>query len=109
MLRLFRSLGREQASWSVGGRKSCSVIPSPVRFDRSPGIGAHFVLARFHSFILIGIEPQLCEVEVDVAEQGMEKTTIVGLAQTAVKESVDRVNRAIINSGYANPWGKMMI
>src|SRR5688572_8115045 len=30
----------------------------------------------------------------------MEKTTIVGLAQTAVKESVERVHRAILNSGY---------
>src|SRR5687767_15028719 len=31
----------------------------------------------------------------------MDKTAIVGLAQTAVKESVERVRRAIINSGFA--------
>ena len=43
----------------------------------------------------------LCEVEVDIAQRGMERTTIVGLPQTAVKESVERVHRAIINSGYA--------
>jgi magnesium chelatase family protein len=55
-----------------------------------------------HSFILLGIDAQICEVEVDVSHHGLERTMIVGLAQTAVKESVDRVSRAIANSGYAN-------
>lgn len=67
------------------------------------------MLSRIHSFILVGIDPQLCEVEVDVAHSGMEKTTIVGLAQAAVKESLDRVSRAIANSGYANPGGALTI
>ena len=58
------------------------------------------MLARVHGFILVGIDAQVCEVEVDVSPRGMEKTTIVGLAQTAVKESIERVRRAIINSGY---------
>jgi magnesium chelatase family protein len=58
------------------------------------------VLARVHSFILLGIDPILCEVEVDVSKHGLEKTTVVGLAQAAVKESIERVRRAIINSGY---------
>ena len=56
------------------------------------------MLARIHSFILIGIDPLICEVEVDVSQRGLEKTMIVGLAQTAVKESIERVRRAIINS-----------
>jgi magnesium chelatase family protein len=58
------------------------------------------VLARIHSFVLIGIDAILCEVEVDVSKQGLEKTTVVGLPQAAVKESIERVRRAIINSGY---------
>ncbi|HSU66486.1 MAG TPA: YifB family Mg chelatase-like AAA ATPase [Tepidisphaeraceae bacterium] len=58
------------------------------------------MLSRVHSFILLGIDAILCEVEVDVAAHGLEKTTVVGLAQTAVKESIERVRRAIINSGY---------
>lgn len=58
------------------------------------------MLAKIHSFVLIGIDPLLCEVEVDVAKQGLEKTMVVGLAQAAVKESIERVRRAIINSGY---------
>lgn len=57
-------------------------------------------MAKIHSFVLIGIDPLLCEVEVDVAKQGLEKTMVVGLAQAAVKESIERVRRAIINSGY---------
>jgi hypothetical protein len=60
------------------------------------------VLARVHSFILLGIDALLCEVEVDVSKSGLEKTTVVGLAQAAVKESIERVRRAILNSGF--PW-----
>jgi magnesium chelatase family protein len=58
------------------------------------------VLAKVHSFILIGIDALVCEVEVDVSRHGMEKTTVVGLAQAAVKESIERVRRAILNSGH---------
>src|SRR3954452_25329837 len=59
--------------------------------------------------MLIGIDPQLCEVEVDVSQRGLEKTVIVGLAQTAVKESIERVRRAMINSGYAFPSHALLI
>jgi magnesium chelatase family protein len=67
------------------------------------------LLAKIHSFILIGIDAQICEVEVDVSNRGLSKTTIVGLAQTAVKESIERVRRAIINSGYAFPAHALLI
>ena len=67
------------------------------------------MLARVHSFILIGIDAQVCEVEVDVSQRGLEKTTIVGLAQTAVKESIERVKRAIINCGFAFPAHALLI
>src|SRR5256885_15079597 len=67
------------------------------------------MLAKVHSFILIGIDPLLCEVEVDVSQRGLSKTVIVGLAQMAVKESIERVRRAIINSGYAFPAHALLI
>jgi magnesium chelatase family protein len=67
------------------------------------------LLSKIQSFILIGIDPLLCEVEVDVAARGLQKTTIVGLPQAAVKESVERVYRAMINSGYAAPNHAMLI
>src|SRR6187455_1677216 len=67
------------------------------------------MLAKVHSFILIGIDPLDCEVEVDVAQRGLSKTTIVGLPQAAVKESIERVRRSIINSGYAFPAHALLV
>jgi magnesium chelatase family protein len=67
------------------------------------------VLAKVHSFILVGIDPLLCEVEVDVSDRGMEKTVIVGLPQAAVKESIERVRRAVVNGGYAFPHHSLLI
>jgi len=67
------------------------------------------VLAKVHSFVLVGIDAILCEVEVDVSQRGLAKTTLVGLAQTAVKESIERVRRAIINSGYGFPGHALLI
>ncbi len=61
------------------------------------------MLARLHSVTLIGIEGFVCEVEVDVARGGFEKTLIVGLPDTAVKESTERVKSAIVNSGFKYP------
>lgn len=67
------------------------------------------MLSRVHSFILVGIDAILCEVEVDVDAHGLEKTTVVGLAQAAVKESIERVRRAILNSGYPFTAHKLLI
>ncbi|MBN1766841.1 MAG: YifB family Mg chelatase-like AAA ATPase [Sedimentisphaerales bacterium] len=61
------------------------------------------MLARIYSSAIVGIDAVLCEVEVDVARGGMEKTNIVGLPDTAVKESFDRVRSAITNCGYPFP------
>jgi magnesium chelatase family protein len=61
------------------------------------------MLARLHSVTLEGIESLVCEVEVDVARGGFEKTLIVGLPDAAVKESAERVKSAVINSGYKYP------
>ena len=58
------------------------------------------MLARLHSLTLEGIEGVICEVEVDVARGGLEKSVIVGLPDAAVKESTERVRSAIVNSGY---------
>jgi len=67
------------------------------------------MLAKVHSFILVGIDPLHCEVEADVSQRGLAKTTMVGLAQMAVKESIERVERAIVNSGYAFPGHSILI
>ena len=67
------------------------------------------MLAQVHSFVLQGIDPIACEIEVDVADRGLAKTTIVGLPDAAVKESVERVRSAIQNSGYAFPMSRMLV
>lgn len=59
--------------------------------------------------MLVGIDAHRCEVEVDVGTSGQSKTVIVGLAQTAVKESADRVRRAIENSGFLFPREPLLI
>jgi len=67
------------------------------------------MLARLNSVTLEGIEGIICEVEVDVARGGFEKSVIVGLPDAAVKESIERVKSAIINSGYAHPKTQSLI
>ncbi|MFC1739601.1 YifB family Mg chelatase-like AAA ATPase [Planctomycetota bacterium] len=67
------------------------------------------MLARLHSVVLVGIEGLICEVEVDVARGGFEKSIIVGLPDTAVKESTERVKSAVINSGYKYPKTQSLI
>ncbi|MEX0774609.1 MAG: YifB family Mg chelatase-like AAA ATPase [Phycisphaeraceae bacterium] len=67
------------------------------------------MLAQVHSFVLQGIDPVACEVEVDVADRGLAKTTIVGLPDVAVKESIERVRSAISNSGYPFPMTRMLV
>jgi len=67
------------------------------------------MLAQVHSFVLQGIEPIACEVEVDVLDEGMPRTTIVGLPDAAVKESIERVRSAILNSGYTFPLARLLV
>ena len=67
------------------------------------------MLARLHSVTLEGIDGVLCEVEVDVARGGFDKTVIVGLPDAAVKESIERVRSAIVNSGYGFPKTQSLV
>ncbi|MGD2093406.1 MAG: YifB family Mg chelatase-like AAA ATPase [Phycisphaerales bacterium] len=74
-----------------------------MRLFKSGKTEGNIMLARLHSVTLEGIEGIVCEVEVDVARGGFEKSIIVGLPDAAVKESVERVKSAIVNSGYKYP------
>ena len=67
------------------------------------------MLARLNSVTLEGIEGIICEVEVDVARGGFEKSLIVGLPDAAVKESTERVRSAIVNSGYKYPKTQSLV
>lgn len=56
----------------------------------------------------LGIEAPLVTVEADVAP-GLPQVQIVGLPQTAVKESKDRVKAAIISSGFEFPSKRVTV
>jgi magnesium chelatase family protein len=60
------------------------------------------VLARLVTFAIDGVQPRQVWVEVDI-RTGLPSFTIVGLGDTAVRESRDRVRAAIQNSGFEFP------
>jgi magnesium chelatase family protein len=67
------------------------------------------MLAKLNTLSLLGIEALPVEVEVDVSSTPMPKTMLVGLPEQAVKESVHRVERAIVNSGFMRPNDRVVI
>lgn len=68
------------------------------------------MLARVGTFLLQGIDAAACEVEIDHDHTAMDaRPAVVGLPDTAVKESLDRVRSALTNSGYAFPPGRVLI
>jgi magnesium chelatase family protein len=55
-----------------------------------------------------GLEAPLVRVEVDVGS-GLPAFSVVGLLETAVKESKDRVRAALANCGYEFPAGRVTV
>lgn len=56
--------------------------------------------ASVYGATTIGLESMSVEVEVDVLTGGLHSFTLVGLPDTAVKESRERVSAALKNSGF---------
>jgi magnesium chelatase family protein len=67
------------------------------------------VVARVQTSLLEGIDALPCEVEVDVDRTAIHGATVVGLPDTAVRESLERVRAAMANAGYPWPQGKVLI
>ena len=66
------------------------------------------MLAKINGFGLQGIEGYEVQLEIDI-NNGMPGMEIVGLADTAVKESKERVRSAIKNSGFLLPPKKITV
>ena len=66
------------------------------------------MLAKINSGAVYGVDAFPVEIEVN-AGRGDTKLIVVGLPDTAVKESADRVWTALINSGFAPPIGRTTI
>jgi magnesium chelatase family protein len=66
------------------------------------------VLARILSAALVGVEAALVRVEVDVTP-GLPAFTTVGLPDSAVRESRERVRSAIRNAGFPFPNDRITV
>lgn len=66
------------------------------------------MLAKVYSCAVIGLEGALIEVEVDIA-RGLPALNLVGLPDTAVQESKERVRSAIRNSGATFPMQRITV
>lgn len=64
--------------------------------------------AKIHSIALIGLNCELIDVEADVS-RGLSSFKVVGLGDTSVQESKERVRSAIKNSGCIYPIQKKTI
>jgi magnesium chelatase family protein len=92
-----------------------SILSIPVPFVLSlrytlarlsgPGVA---MLASVKSATPYGIEGLSCEVEVDLSP-GLPKVVTVGLPDTAVRESQDRVRSAMRNAGYLFPIQRVTV
>ena len=66
------------------------------------------MLSRILSAVTIGIDAKPIEIEVDIT-RGLPTVIIVGLPDTAIRESRDRVKSAIKNSQFEYPREKITI
>jgi magnesium chelatase family protein len=66
------------------------------------------MLAKVHAAAIVGLEGAIVEVEVDTS-RGLPSFTIVGLPDTAVQESRERVQAAVKNAGLVFPRQRVTV
>ena len=66
------------------------------------------MLAKVQSCAIVGLDAERIEVEVDITN-GLERLTVVGLPNAAVRESGERVRSAIANSGFFFPQHRLTV
>src|SRR5690554_1658945 len=74
----------------------------------TPGEGAPMTLAIVHTRAGLGLEAPEVQVEVHLAN-GLPGMTLVGLPETAVKESRERVRSALVNAGFDYPLRRITL
>ncbi|MDQ7778277.1 MAG: YifB family Mg chelatase-like AAA ATPase [Planctomycetota bacterium] len=62
------------------------------------------MLAKVRSSAVKGIDAHMLEIEIDVSRRANPDVIVVGLPDTCVKESRERVRTALQNAGYDFPW-----
>jgi magnesium chelatase family protein len=66
------------------------------------------MLSKINSCAVVGLDCEAVEVELDISP-GLGNITVVGLPDTAVQESKERVRAAIKNSGFEYPTTRITI
>lgn len=66
------------------------------------------MIAKTYTSTLHGIEGQIVVVEADLG-RGLPAFHIVGLTDTIIKESSERIRGAIVNSGYTFPQCRITV
>ena len=66
------------------------------------------MFAKTKTLSLFGIEGRPITIETDIGS-GLPYFVVIGLGDTAVKEASERVRRAVINSGYPYPKGRITV
>ena len=66
------------------------------------------MFARINSMGVLGLESYTVQVEADVSG-GLPRTDVVGLPDTAVNESANRVRSAVKNAGFNYPAGRVTV
>ncbi|MDU1316270.1 MAG: magnesium chelatase domain-containing protein [Anaerococcus hydrogenalis] len=64
--------------------------------------------SKTNTVTLLGLDGKSIEVESDITS-GMPAFNIVGLPDSSIKESKDRIRVALINSGFKFPQGRITI
>ena len=67
------------------------------------------MLSKILRASIIGIDAYPVEVEVDISSRGLPHFSMVGLPDTAVKESRDRVRAALKNIGFSFPLKQITV
>jgi magnesium chelatase family protein len=67
------------------------------------------MLAKLQTFALVGIDAVPVVAEVDASPSSLPKTILVGLPEAAVRESIHRIERAMVNLGYRRHAGRTVI
>ena len=67
------------------------------------------MLATLHSAALQGIDAEHVHVEINIVSSNEPHFVVVGLPDTAVKESGDRVLSALGNSNFKRPYGRTTV
>lgn len=83
-------------------------------FMRIPASQGNYImfmaLYRTRSAAIVGIDAQLIDVEVDMAQGGSARDFVtVGMPDTAIRESRERIKSALLNSGFGYPTKSVTI